>query len=312
MGEKITRDNIDEFITSYIDGEISDPALNAEMDDYIRNDEEFQKKYNAELLTKSFLISKLPNKEVPLAVFNKIRVSIDDLIAESSLKNHKHAVETDNHPIYTSTSFYDYFKKIISYPVHIGKFSVPRYSFAAVLIILVIASSFFIKRNNAGPLNPYIADGSDNSMMVQAMNNFHKIMKGEIKAQVNSTDPAQVKSYLKSSLDYDVYIPNIENCELVGAVCNEYNGQKVAHIIYHSGNDVFYICETSTGCIKHRVMEIPEPVHNEIMTHKFYMCDKVDKDHDCTMLLWYTGNIVCASVSTMPKQKMYTAFTNFK
>jgi len=312
MGEKITRDNIDEFLTSYIDGEIKDTALKAEVDDYIRTDEALQKKYNAELLTKSFLSSRLTNKEVPLEVFNKIRVSIDDLVAASSLINHKHAVETDNHPIYTSTSFYDYFKKIISYPVRVGSLSVPRYSFAVLVIVLLFGSTFLFNRQNSSPLNPYIADGSDNSLMVQAMNNFHKIMKGEIKAQINSTDAGQVKSYLKDNLDYDVYIPSIENCELVGAVCNEYNGQKVAHIIYHSGNDIFYICETSTGCIKHRVMEIPEPVHNEIMTHKFYMCDKVDKDHDCTMLLWYTGNIVCASVSTMPKQKMYTAFTNFK
>jgi hypothetical protein len=311
MGEKITRDNIDEFITSYIDREINNPALVAEVDGFLRDDETLRKKYNTELLTKNFIKSKLPVKEVPRVVFNKIRVSIDDLIAESSL-NHKSVLQTEDHPIYTSSTFFEYLKKIIATPVRVGRFAVPRYSFAVVLILIIIGSSFFINRNNPRPLNPYIADGLDNSLMVQAMNNFHKILKGEIKAQINSTDAAQVKSYLKSSLDYDVYIPNIENCELVGAVCNEYNGQKVAHIIYHSGNDIFYICETSTGCIKHRVMEIPEPVHNEIMSHKFYMCDKVDKDKDCTMLLWYTGNIVCASVSTMPKQQMYTAFTNFK
>ncbi len=312
MGEKITKDNIDEYITSYIDGEISDSAVKKEVNSILSNDETLQKKYNAELLTKNFLRSMTLEQDVPLTVLNRIKNSIDDVIASASLKSSKEPSETEDHPIYTSSSFFDYIRIIIASPVRVGKFGVPRYAFAIVLILIVISGGLLMNQRKPIQLNPFIADGSDKSIMVQAMNNFHKILKGEIKAQINSSDAGQVKDYLKNNVDYEVYIPCIENCELVGAVCNEYNGQKIAHIIYHSGDDIFYICETSSKCLNRRVMEIPEPVHNEIMTHKFYMCDKVDKENDCTMLVWYTGNVICTSVSTMPRQKMYAAFTNFK
>jgi hypothetical protein len=212
----------------------------------------------------------------------------------------------------TSNSFLDYLKKIITVPVKLGKVRVPRYAFAVILVIIIIGAGLLLNKKSEGQLNPYILNGSDKSIMVQALNNFHKILSGEFKPQVNSKDESEIKKYLKANLDYDVYVPCMENCDLIGAVCNEYNGQKIAHLIYRSGDDVFYICETPSKSLNHKCLEIPDPVNNEIVTKKFYMCYKIDYDNDCTMLLWYTGNTVCASVSTMPKQKMYAAFINFK
>jgi hypothetical protein len=202
--------------------------------------------------------------------------------------------------------------RIITASVRIGRIAVPRYAFAILLMIIIIGAGLLLNKKGQGQLNPYIANGTEKSIMVQAVNNFHKVMKGEFKPQVNSKDEGDIRKFMKDNLDYEVYVPCIENCEGISAILDEYNGQKRAHIVYRSGDDVFYICEMPSKSINPKCMEIPDPVHNEIVTKKFYMCDKIDYDNNCTMLLWYTGNVVCASVSTMPKQKMYAAFTNFK
>ena len=311
MGEKITNDNIDEYITAYIDCEIKDSTLEKQFQDILQKDVTLFKKYRSELLTKNFFQTRLKNQEVPISLYSAITRNIDSVIS-SVIRKQQAVVSVPDHPISASSSFPEYLSKIISVPVKIGKLKVPRYAFAIVLILIVLGIGFLSGKKNQGQLNPYIANGTEKSIMIQALNNFHKIEKGEIKPQCNSGNETEVKNYLKNNLDYEAYIPCIENCELIGAVCNEFNGQKVAHLVYRSGKDIFYICETPSKSLNHQCFEIPEQVQNEIISKKFYMCDKVDLDNDCTMLMWFTGNICCTSVSNMPKQKMYAAFTNFK
>ena len=311
MGEKITKDNIDEYITAYIDGEIKDSNQEKQLHDILQNDDTLLKKYYSEVLTKKLFQTRLTNQEVPFKVYSEITGNIESIIT-SSAKKYKKTVPIEEHPISSSKSFLEYFIKVISATVNIGKLRIPRYSFAVVLIIFVIGFGLLSGRKNQKQLNPYIADGTEQSIMVQAVNNFHKILKGEIKPQCSSGNEMEVKNYLRENLDYDVYLPCIENCQLIGAVCSEYNGQKVAHLVYRSGDETFYICETPSKSLNHKCFEIPEQVQNEIISKKFYMCDKIDIDNDCTMLMWFTGNICCTSVSNMPKQKMYAAFTNFK
>ncbi len=311
MGEKITKDNIDEYITSFIDGEVNDIKIAQELDDILSSDNNLYNKYQSELFTKNLFASRLKMQDVPDSLHFNITNSIENLISTSI--NKSKSFQISEHPIAESRSFVEYFKKIISVPVRIGKYPIPRYAFAIVLIVIIIGAGLLLNnRKDKSQLNPYIADGSENSIMVQAVNNFHKILKGEIKPQISSKNESDVKNYLKSNVDYDVYIPCMENCESISAVCSEYNGQKIVHIVYRSGDDVFYICETPSKSLNKKCMELPEAVHNEIVSKKYYMCDKIDLDNDCTMLMWYSGNIVCTSVSTMPKQKMYSAFTNFK
>lgn len=308
MGVKITKDNIDEYITSYIDGEINDPSLEKEINDILSKDDTLLKKYLSETLTKKLIRSRLQPQEVPDNVSARIMNSIDNLIT-SSINS---GARPQTHPVSESRSFTEYMKRIITASVRIGRIPVPRYAFGIVIVMLIIAVGLLVNKKSRGQLNPYIANGTEKSIMVQAVNNFHKFLNGEMKPQVSSNSENDVKKYLKDNLDYEVYVPCVENCEVIGAICDEYNGQKRAHILYRTGDDVFYICETPSKSLNHKCMEIPDPVHNEIISKKFYMCDKIDMDNDCTMLLWYTGNLVCASVSTMPKQKMYAAFTNFK
>jgi len=311
MGVKITKDNIDEYITSYIDGEINDPKLEKDINDILSKDDILLRKYLSETLTKRLIQSRIHHQEVPGNLFANINNSIENLI-DSCIESKKVVMKDDYHPLQTSRSFPEYFKHIISVPVNFIGFSVPRYALAVLLILIIFGTSLLLTRKNDSPLNPYIANGSDKSIMVQAINNFHKILKGEFQPQISSHDENVVRKYLKDNLDYEVYVPCIENCQTMSVICNEYNGQKIAHIVYRSGDNIFYICETPSKSLNNKCLEIPDPVHNEIVTKKFYMCDKVDSDNDCTMLLWYSGNVICASVSNMPKQKMYATFSNFK
>lgn len=302
MGQDITTFDIDELISSYIDNRITDPELKKQIEDKLKSDSKLNAKYQSELLTKNLISQRISASELPERTYMKVMNSIDALIENSAGSRNK---LTENEiPEYPS--FWQSMLEKISAPL----FGVPRYAFGLVLVF-IIAGSLLIFGGGKKTLNPYITSGTDKSVMIQALNSFHKIVKGEVKPQLKSSNAAEVESYVKEKSDFSPYIPVIENYVLEGAVCNEYNGQKMAHIVYKNGNEIFYILQTPVSCVTKKQLDLPDDVHKEIITANYYMCDKVDENDECTMTLWIKNNVMCASMSNMPKQKMYATFTNF-
>jgi hypothetical protein len=146
--------------------------------------------------------------------------------------------------------------------------------------------------------------------MVQTVNEFHRVLEGKCKVQYKSSNAAEVERYVNENANFKAFVPNIENYNLTGCMLNEYNGRKLAHLIYVSGSDILYIYQTTRDAIAKNDLDLPKQVSDEIINAKYYMCDGVD-DNNCTMTLWFKDNVVCASMTTMPKQKMYNTFTSF-
>jgi hypothetical protein len=306
MGLNITDENIEEFLTSYIDGENHDTNIDNQVKRYIESNDTISKKYMSEMLTKKLYSSRLGVVEVPDYLDKKIRNSIDSLAVSA---NEKRKSLIDSREVYEG-SFWEYLKRLISTPVIIRKAAVPRYAFAIVFLIILVGAGLLMNSGDI-ELNPYIAAGSEKSVMVQAVNNFHKLLAGDMKPEMESSDAAKVRSFVKDKANIDAFVPAINDYILVGAVCSEYNGQMLAHLVYSSGDEVIYIYEACVSSLHSKCLELPDPVHSDIMKNKYYMCDKVD-DNQCTMIIWYNDNVICASVSTMPKQKMFAHFTSFR
>lgn len=311
MAEDITNENLDEHITSYIDNEDKDSDTHRKVYEMISYDELTFKKYRSELLTKEIFRTRLQTANLPASTFNRISNSIDGLIQNAIEHKSIKGVREDLIADY-GKNFISYLIKLLTTPVRFKGIAVPRYAFSLIILLVIVGAVILI--NNQGkhiPLNPYITNGTDKSVMVQAVNNFHKILSGEIKPEMQSSNCREVSSYLKDKLKYDVYVPQINDYSLIGASGNDYNGEKLAHLVYSSGDEILYIYETQSKSVNHTCLDLPDPVHNEIVKQKFYMCDKVDANN-CCMFLWYKDNLLCASVSTMPKQDMYSTLTSLK
>jgi hypothetical protein len=305
MGQNTTTFNIDELITSYIDNQIPDAELRSQIEQMIASDSRLNAKYRSELLTRNMLCQRLPKVELPGSTYQKVLSSIDSLIAEINLKKNRDYSLPEIQRDYPS--FWQSLKESVT-----AKFiGVPRYAFAVLLVIVV--SGVFVFGGGKKTTNPHILAGTEKSIMVQALKNFNKVVKGEVKPQLTTSNAAEVEQYVKTNAEFNAYIPVVDNYILTGVVVNEFNGQKIAHLIYAGVNDVdemLYVYQTPVTCFQKKNLDIPEQVHSEILTATYYMCDGVDET-DCTMTLWYKNNVVCASVSTMPKQDMQVAFARF-
>ncbi|MCI0714801.1 MAG: hypothetical protein L0Y77_00565 [Chlorobi bacterium] len=298
MGQNITTFNVDELITSYIDNQISDPELRKQIEEALNKDEKLFKKYQAEIFTKNIYASRLDSAEVPEVTYAKVMDSIDALISRSK-------------QIFSTQSLaYPSFTQSLKNTVNLKFLGVPRYAYAAVLVFAIIAAAVVLNSSTHATKNPYILAGTEKSIMVQAVNVFHKVLSGDVKCQLKSGNATEVEKYVSDNANFKAYIPVIENYKLEGCLCDEYNGQKLAHLIYMNGEEIIYIYQTPVAAVQKNSLELPGAVHDEIVKAKYYMCDEID-ENDCTMTLWYIDNIICASVTTLPKQKMHAAFTSF-
>jgi hypothetical protein len=299
MGQDITTFNIDELITSYIDNQITDPDLKRQIEETLKNNENLNKRYQAELLTKKMLSSRLPQASLPQATYSKVMSSIDGLIAGASQKPSIKQAEIPAYP-----TFWESLKQSLK-PKFLG---VPRYGYAVILMFIIFTAVLMFNDNS--PRNPHIIAGTEKSIMVQAVNVFHKVLAGDMKCQFKSGNAAEVEKYVNENANFKAYIPTIENYELQGCMCNEYNGQKLAHLIYMNGEEVIYIYQTPVTAVQKNNLELPDSVHDEIVKAKYFMWDEID-ENNCTLTLWYKDNVVCASVTTLPKQKMHSTFISF-
>ena len=300
MGQNTTTFNIDELITSYIDGQIPDAELKSQIEESIAKDAKLNAKYRAELLTRDMLRKRMPGAELTQDTYQNVMNSVDRLISEANAK--RNSLITHRHVEYPS--FWQNLKEIISHK----SIGIPRYAFAMLAIFLL--GGLFIFSGGKKTRNPYILSGTEKSIMVQAVNSFHKILDGDVKPQLSSGNAAEVEKYVQDKAHFNAYVPDIKDYKLVGVVCNKYKGQDLAHIIYRNGTELLYIYQTPVSAVQQNNLDLPEDVHNQIVNARYYMCDEVD-DNDCTMTLWFNGNIICASMSTMPKQEMYATFSSF-
>jgi hypothetical protein len=303
MGQYTTAFNIDELITSYIDDQIPDPELKRQIEEMLAKDASLDAKYRSELLTRNMLRQRMPVTELPAKTYQNVIASIDSVIAAAKVK--KNTGTVPQHSSVQYPSFWQTIKNTLT-----GKFiGVPRYAFAVVIFLVI--GGLFVFSGGKKVKNPYILAGTEKSIMVQAVNSFHKILDGEVKPKLRSSNAAEVEKYVQQTAHFNAYVPKIENYELKGVECSQMYGQELAHIIYENGDkQMIYILQTPVTAVEMKSFDLPGDVHNEMINAKYYMCDQVD-ENDCTMTLWYRGNVICVSMTTLPKQDMYAEFTRF-
>lgn len=301
MGTDTTKQNIDELITSFIDDQ--DPAAKERIAAMLENDDVLQKKYRSELLTKNFLRKKLGSVDVPEKSYLRVTSSIDSLILNARGSSH---VPSEH------TSFAQYLKNFFLSPIPVKSFPVPRYAVALVLVVAVLFIGILASKQKHDSINPYIALGSDKNVMVQAVNNFHRIQSGEVKPEIMSRDAKEVSTYLKHKVNFEPFVPVISDFDLLGCICDKFPGENLAHLVYGSGNNIIYVYQTDFNSVKQKQKrELPDAVYDQMMKEKYYMCDKVD-EANCTLMLWYSDNVLCASVSNLSKNNLYNKFITVK
>lgn len=147
-----------------------------------------------------------------------------------------------------------------------------------------------------------------NDIINQSIVNFALVRSGELKPSMISCYPEGVIGFFeRNGLRFAVNVKNIESCEWYGASSSEYNGVKLAHVVYKLGDEIMYVFQVSENDVRQgSLLQIPAAAQKALAETNWY----TDPEHpDCNVVLWRDKGTLCAAVSTMKKDRLLALLT---
>ena len=174
----------------------------------------------------------------------------------------------------------------------------PAIAFAATFVLVI-----FLIRQSSGPA----ASFAGNDVILQSLTNFRAVVSGEIKPQILSGIPENVRNYFTGKTEFPVLVPAMKNCTLVGGGVNECSGTAMAHVVYRHEGQVVYMCQACfETVIKGNTLNLPERAKNEMQRTGWFSETSPGGD---TIVLWKKGSTLCAAVARMNKDELLACLT---
>ena len=287
-GESKNPDSKYEIITAYLDNELKDKIEIETVEKLIESDPDFFNRYTFEKLSKETLQNKTEKIDVPLYVIKNIGEGIDNLIKSSSKKrNIPDTVIPEEYEKFTGDR--SYYKRYFLYG---------SIAFACLIVFAFIFNSF-IKNN-------------PKDLVAVSRNIFDDVESGNVNLQYKCRNAKELEDSMNKYVDFKVYVPDLREAELIGGVCNEINGEKLAHFIYKKNN---YLIYTMQGCKEHILSNfdkiiLEDDYKSKVVEGKNWLT--CNKDKDRTVVLWFNNGVICSSVAHMDSQIMTSTLKNTK
>lgn len=155
-----------------------------------------------------------------------------------------------------------------------------------------------------GPNDDLIRHAAANDIITQTAENFQLIRDGKVKPAVTSCSPEQVGAYLEAQhMPFIVNLRPIERCDGYSAIVNDFDGVKLAHVVYKLGDDLLYVYQVRKEEVlaEQGHLTMPPAAREAIERTGWY----TDPQHpECNVVLWEDNGTLCAAASTMQKEKM--------
>lgn len=181
-----------------------------------------------------------------------------------------------------------------------GALPAPAYVVAAAAILLAY---LFVPPQKTS-LDDMIRHAGERDVMQQAASNFSLIREGKIAPAMTTCSPENVYAYLHAQgLPFEALVRPLERCDGYSAIVNEFDGVRLAHVVYTIGDDILYVYQVqkdeSMSDTGHLTM--PVAAKEALATTGWY----TDPEHpDCNVVVWEENGTVCAATSTMNKTKL--------
>ena len=143
---------------------------------------------------------------------------------------------------------------------------------------------------------------NDNNIIHESFNNFDALLNGTLQPQVASNDPSVLRNFFAQTVSYEVNVPQMDECKLIGGMLSVCNGHKAAHVVYQHGRDVIYLYQVDFQEVLAGTVCILSPqAKEELLRTGWY----VIADHPkCTLAMWVKGNTLCTAVADIEKNEL--------
>jgi len=168
----------------------------------------------------------------------------------------------------------------------------------AAFVLLLLLIPFKPQHSHARPL--------DGDIVNQTYNNFGEVLKGSIVPAIASEDPSAVKAFVGCEAGFDVHVPRLKHCRLVGGLHTCYNNDNVAHVIYRHKENVIYVYQVRLQAVLDgHNLHVSRQVKDDIDRTGWYFEKQCP---GCSLMLWRSDSTLCCAIADMEKSQLLSFF----
>lgn len=283
-----------ELVTGYIDNQLTQEEKN-HTQYLIDSDNDFYNRYIFEKSVKDILHKHNQRIDTPVYLYKNIGKEIDDYV--TSARRSK-IINSDSYSAPTYFSHHD-----------ANKSNLRKYLlYSSFAFVVLIGLAFLL--NNFLKNNPLF---KEDDFVSVSRNVFDKIESGDVKIQHKCNNAKELADTMNKYLDFKSFVPDVKDATLVGGVCNEIQGEKVAHIIHKKGNVIIYTLQANLKEVmsnEENKIILSDPYKENVQKGKnWFPCNK---DKKRTAVIWFRDNVICSTVAELDSQEISSVLTNYK
>jgi len=178
-----------------------------------------------------------------------------------------------------------------------------RHPFFRPAVALGVIVLLAVAYNLRPPSEPDIKQAGIANIVEQSLANYFAVMNGTIEPQVKTSETQIVKNFFEGKTGFEVLVPQIRECTLVGGVLNEASpGVPLAHVVYtDEDNRLLYMYQACWDNIDAKRLYLPDSVRASLVRTNWYTETRADGH---TIVLWLHGQTLCAAVAHMTKEDL--------
>lgn len=288
-----------ELLSAYLDNEIKSEKEKDNIRKKIESDPDMYNRFVFEDLSKKILKTRIKEIETPPYLYKNISQSIDDYINQNSVRK----------PLSTLSATVP--NQIYSDHIENEKSNLKRYLiYGSYALIALVIFSFIV--NYYFLSNPEISNYAENDIVSVSRTVFKEIESGDVGPQFKSNCAKVLEDSMNKYVDFKVFVPEVKDAELIGGVCNEINGEKLAHFIHKKGNVIIYTLQANLKDVMNnhdKIIMCKDFKENVQKGKNWFPCPN---DKTTTAVIWFKDNVICSSVSHLASNDIFAILTNYK
>ena len=188
-------------------------------------------------------------------------------------------------------SWADLMAILVSRPVLVG-------SFALLAVALIVTQPSLRFWESTGKPT------SERDVIQQSLANYQAMVEGSIKPQLVSSEPESLLEFFSGKTDFQVHVPAMKECILLGGSLNDLGGEKVAHVMYQRNSRMIYVYQVCREmAMKGEQLSLPANVQSELQRTGWFTQALPTGEG---LVLWVRSGTLCTAVAQMSPTELVT------
>ncbi len=240
--------------------------------------------YELEKLTKAYLKRKITFVDVPYDVERAIAAQFSSGAGQDTTTSE-------------SSRRQGFFSRLFS-----NSYFQPVLAVGMVVVIGIIL--FFANRPDViipisqEPVN--VATAQQDALSL-AESNFQNVLSGKFKPEVTAVAMPEVASYINQNAGYAMRLPAVASADWIGGLVSDFQGNKMAQVVYKMGEDYIYICSFPKTLLGSKKISFPSSCSKAMEESGWYWTETSDGDIQAA---WSNDDHVCIATSNLEKGEL--------